>query len=118
MEAVVERDDEALIMQDQILLEHNLGLDVPEPAIVIDLNALASLDGGSTEDSAANSEVNGSACAACASSTSPPPPPQINFSVEEIQTNELMTDAQLQELENNASLLMPLLVRSMSCRLA
>jgi hypothetical protein len=39
MEDVVEGDDEALPLQEQILHDHNQGMIAPEPAEVIDLNA-------------------------------------------------------------------------------
>jgi hypothetical protein len=39
MEAAVKDDDEDLILQEQILLDHNQGIIAPEHVEVIDLNA-------------------------------------------------------------------------------
>jgi hypothetical protein len=44
MEVVVEGDDESLLLQEQILLDHNQGMIVLEHAVIIDLNAPPSLD--------------------------------------------------------------------------
>jgi hypothetical protein len=72
---------------------------------VIDLNAPASLDGTSTEDSALDLVTPSSASKGSvdvplvlALQASP-----INFSVEEIQPEELMTDEHIQAMVNNSS---------------
>jgi hypothetical protein len=100
MEAVVKDDDEVLILQEQILLDHNQGIIAPEHVEVIDLNAPPSMD---MSFSAASTDKLESVGANSVGDTEmqlvlalQDPPPLINFSVEEIQPEELMTNEQFQ----------------------
>jgi hypothetical protein len=93
MEVVVEGDDQALMAQEHLLLEHNQGEVIEEPTVVIDLNAPASLDADSTDQSENISDFNGLVAEEDEDLTvvlalqAPP----VNFTVDEIQPHELMS---------------------------
>jgi hypothetical protein len=104
MEDVVEGDDEALQLHEQLLLELQQGGAAAEQPVVLDLNAPPSLDLDSFADQSSNSSVlmgsredpseNADLVLALQA-------PTINFGVDEIQPHELMSEDE--GLENSAN---------------
>jgi hypothetical protein len=98
MEAVVEGDDDALLLQNQILMDLNLGIVDQDPAEIIDLNAPPSMEMNSSDVSTSDLEsvdvasdgVEGMQLSLVLQAS------PVNFRVEELQPEDLMSNEQIQ----------------------
>jgi hypothetical protein len=103
LEAIVEGDAQALMAQEHLLLEQNQGEVIEKPTVVIDLNALVSLDTDSTNQYENCSNFNGLVVEEDEDVTvvlalqAPP----VNFTVDEIQPHELMSAEQYEDCAPN-----------------
>jgi hypothetical protein len=104
MEDVVEGDDEALQLHEQLLLELHQGGAAAEQPVVLDLNAPPSLNLDSFADQSSNSSVLMGSREDPSENTDlvlALQAPTINFGVDEIQPHELMSEDE--GLENSAN---------------